>query len=61
MRRIQGTFQPAFDRICMHEFVLGLEEFKKETGVSALDVAKSLIDGASIPPPCTSPSSFTRR
>ena len=44
MRRIQGTFPPAFDRICMHEFVLGLEEFKKETGVSALDVAKSLID-----------------
>lgn len=50
MRRIQGTFQPAFDRICMHEFVLGLEEFKKETGVSALDVAKSLIDRGIHPP-----------
>ena len=23
MRRIQGTFEPAFDRICMHEFVRG--------------------------------------
>ena len=50
MRRIQGTFQPAFDRICMHEFVLGLEDFKKETGVSALDVAKSLIDRGIHPP-----------
>ena len=50
MRRIQGTFQPAFDRICMHEFVLGLEEFKKETGVSALDVAKTLIDYGMHPP-----------
>ena len=50
MRRIQGTFEPAFDRICMHEFVLDLSEFKKETGVSALDVAKSLIDYGMHPP-----------
>ena len=41
---------PAFDRICMHEFVLDLSEFKKETGVSALDVAKSLIDYGMHPP-----------
>lgn len=50
MRRIQGTFEPAYDRICMHEFVLDLSEFKKETGVSALDVAKSLIDYEMHPP-----------
>ena len=50
MRRIQGTFEPAFDRICMHEFVLGLEEYKEETGVSALDVAKTLIDYGMHPP-----------
>ena len=50
MRKIQGTFEPAFDRICMHEFVLDLSEFKKETGVSALDVAKSLIDYGMHPP-----------
>ena len=48
--KIKGTFQPAFDRICMHEFVLDLSEFKKETGVSALDVAKSLIDYGMHPP-----------
>ncbi len=48
--KIKGTFTPAFDRICMHEFVLDLSEFKKETGVSALDVAKSLIDHGMHPP-----------
>ena len=47
---LKGTFTPAFDRICMHEFVLCLEHFKKETGVSALDVAKSLIDHGIHPP-----------
>jgi len=50
MRKIQGTFEPAFDRICMHEFVLDLSEFKKRTGVSALEVAKSLIDYGMHPP-----------
>lgn len=50
MRKIQGTFAPAFDRTCMHEFVLDLGAFKKETGVSALDVAKSLIDCGMHPP-----------
>ncbi|MBE7004889.1 MAG: aminomethyl-transferring glycine dehydrogenase subunit GcvPB, partial [Ruminococcaceae bacterium] len=50
MSQIKGTFEPAFDRICMHEFVLDLSEYKKETGVSALDVAKSLIDYGMHPP-----------
>ena len=50
LRKIQGTFEPAFDRVCMHEFVLDLSAFKKETGVSALDVAKSLIDCGMHPP-----------
>ena len=34
----------------MHEFVLNLSSYKKETGVSALDVAKSLIDYGMHPP-----------
>ena len=34
----------------MHEFVLDLSEFQKETGVSALDVAKSLMDYGMHPP-----------
>ncbi len=48
--KIKGTFTPAFDRICMHEFVLDLSTFKKETGVTALDVAKTLIDYGMHPP-----------
>jgi len=48
--KIKGTFTPAFDRICMHEFVLDLSRFKKETGVSAMDVAKTLIDYGMHPP-----------
>lgn len=50
MQKIKGTFTPAFDRICMHEFVLDLSGYMKETGVSALDVAKSLIDYGMHPP-----------
>ncbi len=48
--KIKGTFTPAFDRICMHEFVLDLSKYYKETGVSALDVAKTLIDYGMHPP-----------
>ena len=50
MNRLKGTYQLAYDRICMHEFVLTLEELKKETGVSALDVAKALLDKGMHPP-----------
>ena len=50
MNRLKGTFKAAYDRICMHEFVLCLESFHKETGVSALDVAKSMIDCGMHPP-----------
>lgn len=40
----------AYDHTCMHEFVMSLEELKKATGVTALDVAKSLIDRGIHPP-----------
>lgn len=50
MQKIRGTFAPAYDRGCMHEFVLDLGAFKKETNVSALDVAKALIDYGMHPP-----------
>lgn len=36
--------------LCMHEFVMSLEELKKETGVSALDIAKNLLDRGIHPP-----------
>ena len=50
MAKLKGTFTPAYDRLCMHEFVLDLSGLKKETGASALDVAKSLIDEGIHPP-----------
>lgn len=36
--------------LCMHEFVLTLEHLKKETGVSAMDVAKAMLDYGMHPP-----------
>ncbi|HWS42435.1 MAG TPA: aminomethyl-transferring glycine dehydrogenase subunit GcvPB [Pseudoflavonifractor sp.] len=34
----------ASEDICMHEFVMSLADLKKETGVSAKDVAKAMLD-----------------
>jgi glycine dehydrogenase subunit 2 len=34
----------------MHEFVLDLSDYKKATGISALDIAKGLIDYGMHPP-----------
>jgi glycine dehydrogenase subunit 2 len=50
MRRLRDVFPPAFDRPCMHEFVCSLEALKRETGVSAMDVAKAMIDAGMHPP-----------
>ncbi len=50
LAKLKGAYTPAYDRLCMHEFVLDLSGLKKETGVSALDVAKSLIDEGIHPP-----------
>ncbi len=35
---------------CMHEFVMSLQSLKEETGVSAMDVAKALLDFGIHPP-----------
>ncbi len=35
---------------CMHEFVLSFEDLKKQTGVSALDIAKGMLDYGMHPP-----------
>src|SRR4029453_9293321 len=46
-----GTYLPvAFDRACMHEFVLSGAKAKKELGVKTLDIAKRLLDYG-FPPP----------
>ena len=53
---LEKDYKVAFDRICMHEFVLNLENIKHDTtkgdghGVTALDIAKGLIDNGIHPP-----------
>ena len=48
--RLKDTFTMAYDEICMHEFVMSLVDLHKETGVSALDLAKSMLDFGLHPP-----------
>ena len=50
MHRLKGSYKVAYDSICMHEFVLSLEDLKKETGVSAMDIAKASLDYGIHPP-----------
>jgi glycine dehydrogenase subunit 2 len=46
-----GRYLPlAFDRLCMHEFVLSGAPAKRELGVKTLDVAKRLLDFGFHPP-----------
>jgi glycine dehydrogenase subunit 2 len=40
----------AFDRLCMHEFVLSGKAMKKELGIATLDLAKRLLDHGFHPP-----------
>ena len=42
--RIKHIYPMAYEGFCMHEFVVTLEKLKKETGVSALDIAKGMLD-----------------
>ncbi len=50
MSRLKDLYDMAYDVICMHEFVMTLERLHKETGVSALDIAKGLLDNGIHPP-----------
>lgn len=44
MTRLAPYCKVANPGFCMHEFVLDLSDIKKETGVSAMDIAKSMLD-----------------
>jgi glycine dehydrogenase subunit 2 len=48
--RLKDVYQLRYDRLCMHEFVLSASVLKREHGVSALDVAKRLMDFGIHPP-----------
>jgi glycine cleavage system P protein (glycine dehydrogenase) subunit 2 len=41
---------PAYDRVCMHEFVLSGAPMKRELGIKTLDLAKRLLDHGYHPP-----------
>jgi glycine dehydrogenase subunit 2 len=47
---LRDDYDLPFDRLCMHEFVLSARRQKREHGVSALDVAKRLMDYGFHPP-----------
>jgi glycine dehydrogenase subunit 2 len=48
--RLKDAYDLPFDRLCMHEFVLSARTLKREHGISALDVAKRLMDYGFHPP-----------
>ena len=50
MHLMKKHYEIAYNRVCMHEFVLTLEGVKKDIGVSALDIAKALLDHGMHPP-----------
>lgn len=50
MTRLKEKYQMAYEGPCMHEFVMSLADLLQETGVSAMDVAKGLLDNGIHPP-----------
>jgi glycine dehydrogenase subunit 2 len=50
LARLKDVYELPFDRLCMHEFVLSARGLKREFGVTALDVAKRLMDYGFHPP-----------
>jgi len=47
---LREAFDLPYDRLCMHEFVLSARTLKREHGITALDVAKRLMDYGFHPP-----------
>ena len=50
LARLRDIYDLPFDRLCMHEFVLSARSLKRDHGISALDVAKRLMDHGFHPP-----------
>ena len=50
MKRLSEKYAMAYAGPCMHEFVMTLQDLKDETGCSAMDVAKGLLDHGIHPP-----------
>jgi glycine dehydrogenase subunit 2 len=50
LARLKDAYELPFERLCMHEFVLSARNLKKAHAVTALDVAKRLMDYDFHPP-----------
>jgi glycine dehydrogenase subunit 2 len=50
LARLRDDYDLPYDRHCMHEFVLSARTLKREHGITALDVAKRLMDYGIHPP-----------
>lgn len=50
MHKLKDIYPMAYDETCMHEFVMTLEKMKHEIDVSAMDIAKALLDYGIHPP-----------
>ena len=50
LAKLRDAYDLPYDRHCMHEFVLSARNLKRDHGVSALDVAKRLMDFGIHPP-----------
>ena len=47
---LKGYYDLPFNRTCMHEVVFSAKNYKQDYGISALDIAKRLIDYGIHPP-----------
>ena len=50
MELVRDVLPPAFDRRCMHEFVVSAGDVKRRSGIRALDIAKRIMDHGFHPP-----------
>ena len=50
LARLRDVYELPYDRHCMHEFVLSARELKRAHGITALDIAKRLMDHGIHPP-----------
>lgn len=50
LHKLKDKYSIPYGDSCMHEFVISLEDLKRKNGVTALDIAKALIDEGMHPP-----------
>lgn len=50
MHQLKDTYDLAYDQTCMHEFVISLNKEKHDCNVTAMDIAKALLDYGIHPP-----------